>query len=179
MPDATITTDVIVGFPGESESDFQQTLDVCQELGFLAAYSFKYSKRPGTPAAEMPDQIPEEVVAQRYDLLHQALNSIALQVNQAVVGKELEVMISDIQDGRAQGKSRDFRLVHFELDGDLARPGDLARVRIESAKPHFVLGEKVQIINTRGGDAFEMRKLEAENSGVFLGVPQLKSSLIK
>ena len=179
MPDATITTDVIVGFPGESESDFQQTLDVCQELGFLAAYSFKYSKRPGTPAAEMPDQIPEEVVAQRYDRLHQALNSIALQVNQAVVGKELEVMISDIQDGRAQGKSRDFRLVHFELDGDLARPGDLARVRIESAKPHFVLGEKVQIINTRGGDAFEMRKLEAENSGVFLGVPQLKSSLIK
>ncbi len=179
MPDATITTDVIVGFPGESESDFQQTLDVCQELGFLAAYSFKYSKRPGTPAAEMPDQIPEEVVAQRYDRLHQALNSIALQVNQAVVGKELEVMISDIQDRRAQGKSRDFRLVHFELDGDLARPGDLARVRIESAKPHFVLGEKVQIIHTRGGDAFEMRKLEAQNSGVFLGVPQLKSSLIK
>lgn len=180
MPHSTITTDVIVGFPGESEADFQASLDVCSELGFLAAYSFKYSKRPGTPAAEMPDQIAQEVVAERYDRLHQRLNEVSLAVNEAVIGKELEVLITDIEAGRAQGKSRDFRLVHFDLsESERARPGDIATVRINSAKPHFILGERVSIRNSRGGDAFELRKLEAENNGVFLGVPQLKSSLVK
>jgi tRNA-2-methylthio-N6-dimethylallyladenosine synthase len=180
MPHSTITTDVIVGFPGESEADFQASLDVCSELGFLAAYSFKYSKRPGTPAAEMPDQIAQEVVAERYDRLHQRLNEVSLAVNEAVIGKELEVLITDIEAGRAQGKSRDFRLVHFDLsESERARPGDVATVRITSAKPHFILGERVSIRNSRGGDAFELRKLEAENNGVFLGVPQLKSSLVK
>lgn len=180
MPHSTITTDVIVGFPGESEADFQASLDVCSELGFLAAYSFKYSKRPGTPAAEMPDQIAQEVVAERYDRLHQRLNEVSLAVNEAVIGKELEVLITDIEAGRAQGKSRDFRLVHFDLsESERARPGDIATVRITSAKPHFILGERVSIRNSRGGDAFELRKLEAENNGVFLGVPQLKSSLVK
>lgn len=180
MPHSTITTDVIVGFPGENEADFQASLDVCSELGFLAAYSFKYSKRPGTPAAEMPDQIAQEVVAERYDRLHQRLNEVSLAVNEAVFGKELEVLITDIEAGRAQGKSRDFRLVHFDLsESERARPGDIATVRITSAKPHFILGERVSIRNSRGGDAFELRKLEAENNGVFLGVPQLKSSLVK
>jgi hypothetical protein len=70
-------------------------------------------------------------------------------------------------------------LVHLDLSEGEARPGDLARVRISSAKPHFIFGEKLEIKRTRGGDAFEVRKLEAENNGVFLGVPQLKSSLVK
>jgi tRNA-2-methylthio-N6-dimethylallyladenosine synthase len=180
MPHSTITTDVIVGFPGESEADFQASLDICSELRFLAAYSFKYSKRPGTPAAEMPDQISEEVVAERYDRLHQRLNEVSLSVNEDVIGKELEVLITDIESGRAQGKSRDFRLVHFDLQGsEGARPGDLATVKIVSAKPHFIMGEKISIRSSRGGDAFEIRKLEAETNGIFLGVPQLKSSLVK
>jgi tRNA-2-methylthio-N6-dimethylallyladenosine synthase len=179
MPHSTITTDVIVGFPGESESDFQETLDLCEELRFLAAYSFKYSKRPGTPAAEMPDQIPEEIVAERYDRLHKKLNEVSLSVNQDVVGHESEVLITDIEGSRGQGKSRDFRLVHLELNQDEARPGDLAKVRITSAKPHFIFGEKLEVKRTRGGDAFEDRKLEAEKNGVFLGVPQLKSSIVK
>lgn len=180
MPHSTITTDVIVGFPGESEADFQASLDICSELRFLAAYSFKYSKRPGTPAAEMPDQISEEVVAERYDRLHQRLNEVSLSVNEDVIGKELEVLITDIESGRAQGKSRDFRLVHFDLQGsEGTRPGDLATVKIVSAKPHFIMGEKISIRSSRGGDAFEIRKLEAETNGIFLGVPQLKSSLVK
>jgi tRNA-2-methylthio-N6-dimethylallyladenosine synthase len=179
MPHSTITTDVIVGFPGESESDFQETLDLCEQLRFLAAYSFKYSKRPGTPAAEMPDQIPEEIVAERYDRLHKKLNEVSLSVNQDVVGHESEVLITDIEGSRGQGKSRDFRLVHLELNQDEARPGDLAKVRITSAKPHFIFGEKLEVKRTRGGDAFEDRKLEAEKNGVFLGVPQLKSSIVK
>ena len=179
MPHSTITTDVIVGFPGETEADFQETMDLCKELRFLAAYSFKYSKRPGTPAAEMPDQISEDVVAERYDRLHKRLNEVSLSVNEDVVGKESEVLITDIEQGRAQGKSRDFRLVHLDVAESEARPGDLARVRVTGAKPHFIFGEKLEIKRTRGGDAFEVRKLEAENSGVFLGVPQLKSSLVK
>ena len=180
MTHSTITTDVIVGFPGESESDFQATMDICSELRFLAAYSFKYSKRPGTPAAEMPDQVDEQVVAERYDQLHKRLNEVSLSVNEDVIGREAEVLITDIEAGRAQGKSRDFRLVHFELaDSDGARPGDVARVKIKSAKPHFIFGEKLDVRKSRGGDAFELRKFEAESNGVFLGVPQLKSSLAK
>lgn len=179
MPQSTITTDVIVGFPGETEADFQETMDLCKELRFLAAYSFKYSKRPGTPAAEMPDQISEDVVADRYDRLHKRLNEVSLSVNEDVVGKESEVLITDIEQGRAQGKSRDFRLVHLDVAESETRPGDIARVRVSGAKPHFIFGEKLEIKRTRGGDAFEVRKLEAENSGVFLGVPQLKSSLVK
>ena len=180
MPHSTITTDLIVGFPGESESDFQASLDVCSELRFLAAYSFKYSKRPGTPAAQMPDQIDEDVVAERYDRLHKKLNEVSLSVNEDVIGSELEVLITDIEAGRAQGKSRDFRLVHFEVPGEEgARPGDVAKVKITSAKPHFIFGEKIEIRKSRGGDAFELRKMEAEKNGVFLGVPQLKSSLVK
>ncbi|MFM8205375.1 MAG: MiaB/RimO family radical SAM methylthiotransferase, partial [Actinomycetales bacterium] len=179
IPESSITTDLIVGFPGETEEDFQRTLDAADEFNFLAVYSFKYSKRPGTPAAQMPDQIPDEVVAERYDRLHQHLNAISLRVNQQVIGKELEVLISDIDDGKAQGKSRDFRLVHFALDPNEARPGDLAEVKISDAKPHFILGEVRKIVKSRGGDAFSARKAEAEKSGIFLGVPQLKSVLAK
>jgi tRNA-2-methylthio-N6-dimethylallyladenosine synthase len=177
IPDSTITTDLIVGFPGESEEDFQATLDICAELKFLAAYSFKYSKRPGTPAASMPDQVPEEIVSERYDRLHALLNQTSLEVNQAVLGKELEVL-TDIENGRAQGKSRDFRLVHFELNKS-ARPGDIANVKITDAKPHFIFGSLMNIRETRGGLAFESRKAEAEENGVFLGVPQMKSVLLK
>jgi tRNA-2-methylthio-N6-dimethylallyladenosine synthase len=179
MPHSTITTDVIVGFPGESESDFQETMELCSELRFLAAYSFKYSKRPGTPAADMSDQIPEEIVADRYDRLHKRLNEVSLSVNEEAIGQDSEVLITDVEGNTAQGKSRDFRLVHLDIAADEARPGDIARVKIKSAKPHFIFGEKLAIKKTRGGDAFELRKLEAENNGVFLGVPQLKSSLVK
>jgi tRNA-2-methylthio-N6-dimethylallyladenosine synthase len=178
IPESTITTDIIVGFPGETERDFQDTLDICAELKFLAAYSFKYSKRPGTPAATMPDQVPDEIVAERYDRLHELLNETSLEVNQQVIGKESEVLITDIEDGRAQGRSRDFRLVHFDSI-DSARPGDIATVVITSAKPHFIFGEATSIRKSRGGDAFADRKLEAEATGVFMGIPNMRSVLFK
>ncbi len=176
MPHSTITTDIIVGFPGESESDFQETMNLCTELRFLAAYTFQYSKRPGTPAAEMPDQIAPEVVAERYTRLHEHLNSLSQSVNEDVVGKTAEVLVTDVEGSRASGKSRDFRLVHFDaLDG--IRPGDIVEVVIGSAKPHFVLatGAPVSWRKTRGGDAFAARKKEAEAKGVMLGIPTLKS----
>jgi len=176
MPHSTITTDIIVGFPGESEADFLETMQITTDLRFLAAYTFQYSKRPGTPAAEMPDQIPSEVVSERYTRLHEHLNALSQSVNNDVVGTTAEVLVTDVDGARASGKSRDFRLVHFDsVDG--LRPGDIAEIRIGSAKPHFVLGDGVPIFTrkTRGGDAFEARKREAESTGVMLGIPTLKS----
>ena len=174
MPHSTITTDIIVGFPGETESDFQATMDLTTELRFLAAYTFQYSKRPGTPAAEMPDQIPSEVVAERYTRLHEHLNGLSQSVNAEVIGKKLEVLVTDVDAARGSGKSRDFRLVHFDaLDG--MRPGDICDVEINNAKAHFILGSASNLRNTRGGDAFAARKKEAESKGVMLGIPTLKS----
>ena len=176
MPHSTITTDIIVGFPGESETDFQATMDICTELRFLAAYTFQYSKRPGTPAAEMPEQIPADVVAERYTRLHEHLNAVSQSVNRDVVGSVAEILVTDVDGDRASGKSRDFRLVHCDSTADL-RPGDIAEVRITSAKAHFVLstGRPASVRRTRGGDAFEARKKEAESTGVMLGIPTLKS----
>jgi tRNA-2-methylthio-N6-dimethylallyladenosine synthase len=176
MPHSTITTDIIVGFPGETEEDFQETMQITTDLRFLAAYTFQYSKRPGTPAAEMPDQIPAEVVAERYTRLHEHLNSLSQSVNNDVVGTTAEVLVADVDGTRASGKSRDFRLVHFDSVERL-RPGDVAEVKIGSAKPHFVLGSgaPLSVRKTRGGDAFEARKKEAEATGVMLGIPTLKS----
>ena len=176
MPHSTITTDIIVGFPGETEEDFQETMQITTDLRFLAAYTFQYSKRPGTPAAEMPDQIPAEVVAERYTRLHEHLNSLSQSVNNDVVGTTAEILVADVDGTRASGKSRDFRLVHFDSVEGL-RPGDVAEVKIGSAKPHFVLGSgtPLSVRKTRGGDAFEARKKEAESTGVMLGIPTLKS----
>ena len=176
MPQSTITTDIIVGFPGETEADFQATMDICTDLRFLAAYTFQYSKRPGTPAAEMPDQIPADVVAERYTRLHEHLNAVSQSVNQDVVGSVAEILVTDVEGDRASGKSRDFRLVHCDATAEM-RPGDIAEIRITSAKPHFVLsaGKPVSVRRTRGGDAFEARKKEAESTGVMLGIPTLKS----
>ena len=176
MPHSTITTDIIVGFPGETEADFQETMDICTDLRFLAAYTFQYSKRPGTPAAEMPDQIAPEVVAERYTRLHEHLNGLSQSVNQEVVGTVAEVLVTDMESGRASGKSRDFRLVHLQPTEEM-RPGDIAEVKITNAKPHFVFadGAPIKVRRTRGGDAFEARKKEAESTGVMLGIPTLKS----
>jgi tRNA-2-methylthio-N6-dimethylallyladenosine synthase len=181
MPHATITTDIIVGFPSESEADFQASVDIVSELRFLAAYSFQYSKRPGTPASEMPEQIPAEVISDRYSRLHQHLNEVSQSVNEAVIGDDLEVLVTDIDGERGSGKSRDFRLVHFNARESDLRPGDLVTVRIDSAKPHFVFSSQapMSITRTRGGDAFAARRAEAEATGVMLGMPTLKSTLPK
>lgn len=177
MPHATITTDIIVGFPGESEEDFQASIDLVTELRFLAAYSFQYSKRPGTPAAEFPDQVPVEVITDRYTRLHERLNEVSLSVNEEVIGHDLEVLVTDVDGNRASGKSRDFRLVHMDVLPNQIRPGDLATVTITAAKPHFIFaaGEPVSILRTRGGDAYQARREEAEQRGIMIGMPTLKS----
>src|SRR3954454_19022661 len=99
MPDAAITTDIIVGFPGETEADFQQTLDVCREVRFSSAFTFQYSIRPGPPAATMDDQVPKEVVQERYMRLMALVDEISWDTSKAFVGQTLEVLTS-VGEGR-------------------------------------------------------------------------------
>src|SRR5947209_6595581 len=95
MPDAAITTDVIVGFPGETEADFQATLDMVRAARFAGAFTFQYSKRPGTPAADMPDQVPADVVAERYQQLVALVDDIAWSENKTLLGATLEVLVAE------------------------------------------------------------------------------------
>jgi tRNA-2-methylthio-N6-dimethylallyladenosine synthase len=177
MPEAGITTDIIVGFPGESDEDFAGTLDVVRQAQFTAAYTFQYSKRPGTPAATMPDQIPADLVAERYQRLHALQQEISGQINTASIGRSYEVMVSDHEGrhdqtrARVNGRTPDFRLVHFEAEN--IRPGDIATVTIESASPNFMVGALQAIRATRGGDAWQARTKEVGPQPLMLGMPKL------
>ncbi len=185
MPDAAITTDIIVGFPGETEEDFQATLDVVRQARFANAFTFQYSKRPGTPAAELPDQIAPEVVTDRYQRLVALVNEIAWEENQQHEGQVLELMVAegegrkDAETHRLSGRARDNRLVHFTPiapDGtDLSvRPGDVVEVLISHAAPHHLVadGPVVSVRRTRAGDAWENRTATT-TTGVSLGLPTI------
>jgi tRNA-2-methylthio-N6-dimethylallyladenosine synthase len=160
IPDAAITTDIIVGFPGETEEDFAGTLDLVERARFSSAFTFQYSPRPGTPAAEMADQVPKEVVQERYDRLVEVLERIAWQENEHLVGSSTEVLLSegegrkDARTRRRTGRARDGRLVHL-AGADTARPGDCATVRIDAAAPHHLTGTATSVRPTRAGDAWE------------------------
>jgi tRNA-2-methylthio-N6-dimethylallyladenosine synthase len=182
MPKATITTDIIVGFPGESDADFAQTMDVMKSAKFLAAYTFQYSKRPGTPAAEMADQISPAVMKERYDALHILQQEISLLVNQEVLGERVEVLVADHEGRRDAGADRmsgrtpDFRLTHFSVDSaNTPRPGDAVTVEITKASPNFVIAEglPISIRKTVGGDASEARSKEAGPQPLMVGMPTL------
>ena len=169
IPTAHITTDIIVGFPGESEVDFQDTLDLCTQARFSAAYTYQYSKRPGTPAASMPDQVSPEVVGERYTRLHAHQEKISHSVNLESVGASMQVLVTehegrrDVERARMSGRTEDFRLAHFTFDEqNLARPGDVVTVEITDAAPHFLSGNGGSIRRTRGGDAHQARTRERE-----------------
>jgi tRNA-2-methylthio-N6-dimethylallyladenosine synthase len=178
MPDAGITTDIIVGFPGESEEDFAATLDVVRAAKFTAAYTFQYSKRPGTPAATMPDQIGDEAMAERYTRLHKLQQEISGEINKASIGKSYEILISDhegrhdIDRSRMNGRTPDFRLVHVE--GEELRPGDIADVTITESSPNFMVGSLNSVRPTRGGDAHAARVKEAGPTPIMMGMPTLQ-----
>jgi tRNA-2-methylthio-N6-dimethylallyladenosine synthase len=177
MPHAMITTDIIVGFPGETEEDFQGTLDIATQARFAAAYTYKYSIRPGTPAGAMENQVPEDVVGERYTRLHEHQQKISLSVNQESVGTTHRVMVSEIEgrrdevQSRMTGRSEDFRLVHFSSDTD-ARPGDFVDVNISEASAHYLIGDAVKVIRTRGGDAHAARTAPASTT---LGMPKVRA----
>ena len=148
MPDAAITTDIIVGFPGETEEDFAATLDVVRQVRFAGAFTFQYSKRPGTPAAEMPDQVPGEVVADRYRRLQALVEETAWQENRALEGSLVEVLLTsgegrkDERTARRSGRARDNRLVHVSIpDQVAAEPGDLVTAEVTYAAPHHLIAD--------------------------------------
>jgi len=137
-----VTTDIIVGFPGETEEDFRGTLDVVGAARFDQAYTFQYSPRPGTPAGTMPDQIPKEVVQERFDRLVQVQESISLERMRETVGRTFEVLVEGVgRKGGAQGRTRTNKVVH--VPGTIA-PGTFLDVRIAAAHPHHLAGEVVR-----------------------------------
>ena len=176
MPDAAITTDIIVGFPGETEADFQATLDVVREARFAGAFTFQYSKRPGTPAAEMDGQVPKEVVQERYDRLVATVEEIAWAENRELVGSTVEVLVAvgegrkDAATGRMSGRARDGRLVHFTGNPEI-RPGDIVHTTVTYAAPHHLNadGPVLHHRRTRAGDLHEAPRAR----GVLLGMPKV------
>jgi tRNA-2-methylthio-N6-dimethylallyladenosine synthase len=147
MPAAAITTDVIVGFPGETEADFEQTLDAVRTVRFASAFTFQYSKRPGTPAAEMAGQVPKAVVQQRYERLIALQEEISWAGAKALIGHEVEVLVGagegrkDAATGRVSGRARDGRLVHVATGGLAAAPGDVVTSTVTYAAPHHLVAD--------------------------------------
>jgi tRNA-2-methylthio-N6-dimethylallyladenosine synthase len=191
IPDAAITTDIIVGFPGETDDDFEDTLSLVREARFSGAYTFMYSKRPGTPAAGMPGQIAKGVVQERYERLAALVNEIAWRENQAFEGRQVEVLVShgegrkDATTERLSGRARDNRLVHFvpsrldRREGAPARPGDLVTVEVTHAAPHHLVSDLpiVSVRRTRAGDLWAGRRTAepgtAPGTAVLLGLPSV------
>jgi tRNA-2-methylthio-N6-dimethylallyladenosine synthase len=144
MPRAALTTDVIVGFPGETDDDFEQTLHVVRAARFASAFTFQYSKRPGTPAATMPNQVSKQVVQERYDRLVELQERISLDEGRALVGTDVEVLVSegegrkDAATGRVSGRARDGRLVHV---AGSASPGDVVTATVTGAAPHHLVAD--------------------------------------
>jgi tRNA-2-methylthio-N6-dimethylallyladenosine synthase len=182
MPDAAITTDIIVGFPGETEADFAQTLEVVAAARFAGAFTFQYSQRPGTPAATLPDQVPKHVVQERYERLLALQEQVSWDENTRQLGRTLEVLVAEGEgrkDGathRLSGRAPDNRLVHFAVPEDLAapRPGDVATVEVTYAAPHHLVadGRFGGVRRTRAGDAWELRQGAGTTTpGVLLGMP--------
>jgi tRNA-2-methylthio-N6-dimethylallyladenosine synthase len=147
MPEAAITTDIIVGFPGETEQDFEQTLDAVRTARFANAFTFQYSPRPGTPAAEMDDQVPKAVVQERYERLVQLQDEIAWAEGRAIVGRLVEVLVSrgegrkDGATGRVSGRARDGRLVHVAAGDWDVQPGDVVTATVTYAAPHHLVAD--------------------------------------
>lgn len=185
MPHAAITTDIIVGFPGETEEDFQATLDVVRQARFTSAFTFQYSKRPGTPAAEMDDQLPKQVVQERYDRLIALQEQITLEENEKLVGAEVELLVAagegrkNAETHRMSGRARDGRLVHFRPDGEVdgpVRAGDVITTVVTAAAPHHLIADGPILTHrrTRAGDSHE-RGITPKTPpiGVGLGLPQI------
>lgn len=141
IPGIAVSTDVIVGFPGETAEDFQRTLGVVEEARFDSAFMFQYSPRPGTRAAQFEAQVPKEVVQERFDRLLMLQERVSTERNQAMVGRTVELLIeAGGRGGRAQGRTRTNKIVHFEGD---AEPGQLLQARVTAAQAHHLTGELV------------------------------------
>ena len=142
IPDISLTTDIIVGFPGETEEDFQETLDVVRKIRYDSAFTFLYSKRTGTPAAVMEDQVPEEVAKDRFNRLLQEVQSIAAQTCAVHEGTTQEVLVEAVSEhdpGMVTGRLSNNLLVHFPGGEELI--GQYVDVSLDQCKGFYYLGE--------------------------------------
>src|SRR3984957_4807953 len=180
IPDAAITTDIIVGFPGETDRDFEDTLDLVREARFAGAFTFRYSIRPGTPAATMDAQVPAATVQERYDRLAALVEETTYEQNQQQAGTCVEVLVAEGKGrkdpathrmsgpGRhnppahsapphtMSGRAPDNRLVPFAPHQSTPRPGDIVTVTVTRGAPHYLLadGAPLSVRRTRAGDAW-------------------------
>jgi tRNA-2-methylthio-N6-dimethylallyladenosine synthase len=178
IPEAAISTDIIVGFPGETDDDFAATLDVVAQARFASAFTFQYSPRPGTPAAALPGQLPKAVVQERYERLVTLQEEISWQQNRALEGRTVDVLVAtgegkkDAATRRMSGRARDGRLVHFGPGDRVVRPGDLVTVEVTYGAPHHLVadGPPLSHRRTRAGDAHEAGRRPA-GAPTGLGLP--------
>lgn len=141
IPDISLTTDIIVGFPGETEEDFEETLDVVRQAEYDSAYTFIYSKRTGTPAANMPDQVPDEVVKERFNRLLQVVAESSAKRTGRLEGQTAEVLVEGVSEqdpSMITGRLSNNLLVHFP--GDESYIGKLCRVHLDQAKGFYYIG---------------------------------------
>lgn len=142
MPDISLTTDIIVGFPGETEEDFEETLDVVRKVRYDSVYSFIYSKRTGTPAAAMEDQVPEEVVKDRFERLLKTIQEISREITERKVGEVVDVLmeeVNDHDDSLITGRLSSNAVVHCK--GTAACIGNICKVRLTESKGFYFMGE--------------------------------------
>ncbi|OFR89873.1 tRNA-2-methylthio-N(6)-dimethylallyladenosine synthase MiaB [Micrococcus sp. HMSC067E09] len=193
MPHAAITTDIIVGFPGETDEDFEDTLRVVEASRFSSAFTFQYSIRPGTPAGEMEDQVPKQKVQERFERLVKLQDRISAEEMKTLVGTRQELMVTEQsgskagETGRLAGRAPDHRLVHFSVPAgcETPRPGDFVTVTVTDAAAFFAIAdptaEDYQVRRSRAGDAWD--RAQAESCGVptpgaggatSLGMPSLR-----
>ncbi|HEV7518328.1 MAG TPA: tRNA (N6-isopentenyl adenosine(37)-C2)-methylthiotransferase MiaB [Thermoanaerobaculia bacterium] len=144
-PELALSTDLIVGFPGETEEDFQATLSLVEEVRFSSLFAFKYSPRPGTAAPRLEGAVAAEVADERLQRLLERQESIQREINQGLIGQELDIVVTGWgrQPGTQTGRTTCHRIVHFESSSDPAQLGRITRVRIETAFPHSLLGRRV------------------------------------
>jgi len=179
LPTAAVTTDIIVGFPGETEAEFAETLEVVREARFAQAFTFLYSIRPGTEAAAMPDQVPAAVKQERYERLVALVEQISWEENQKQTGREVEILFAegegrkDAGTRRLTGRAQDNRLVHVAAPDDPAqapRPGDIGRAVVTYAAPHHLVADSpiTDLERTPGGDAWAQARAGLRRS---VGLP--------
>lgn len=144
VPNISLTTDIIVGFPGETNEDFLETLDVIQKVGYTAAYTFVYSKRTGTPAANMDDQISDDVIKDRFDKLLKEIKMISSKLSDTITGSTQKVLVEEINgqdDSLLTGRLSNNLLVHFK--GDTSLIGKIIDVKLNTCKGFYYMGEAI------------------------------------
>jgi tRNA-2-methylthio-N6-dimethylallyladenosine synthase len=146
--DLALSTDLIVGFPGETEEDFQATLDLVSEVRFAVVYAFKYSPRPGTAAPRLDGRVDPDVASERLQRLFALQETIQREINEGLVGKEFDVIVTGWgkQSGTQTGRTPCHRVIHFETGADPAPLGGVTRVQVETAFSYSLLGRRLPVL---------------------------------